>query len=346
MSVEAKNLAHGFKNENAPLPGKQIVPQNENQENSYHQDNDRSVNQRELEEQDIPEYIQMLEEHQAICEREGRYVEADLAKNRIIELKGQMEAGKKEEIMQRHFIEKQQIEEEHMSEFNEFNEFWDKKMAEFNEQAAAIEEQMMLRHQEEMRKFLEELEMSIPTKPRDSAEILNLRRIQQTLAKQKDYIEAHKIQQQCMKLERVEMEKWHNVREHKMRNQKIQLENKQTNELNAIRKRILTGQEEQRKARSLDLERLLHKYQNIRKDLNLRHQAELNQVTRSSKGSSTFGSTFRSQNSKMNMSNNSSMYKWNANPASASSKKRPLHENNSLNRSHQIHQTNEKRSKF
>lgn len=58
-----------------------------------------------------------------------------------------------------------------------------------------------------------------------------------------------------MKLERVEMEKWHNVREQKMRNQKIQLENKQTNELNAIRKRILTGQEEQRKARSLDLER-------------------------------------------------------------------------------------------
>ena len=87
-----------------------------------------------------------------------------------------------------------------MSEFNEFNEFWDKKMAEFNEQAAAIEEQMMIRHQEEMRKFLEELEMSIPTKPRDSAEILNLRKIQQTLAKQKDYIEAHKIQQQCMKL--------------------------------------------------------------------------------------------------------------------------------------------------
>ena len=51
------------------------------------------------------------------------------------------------------------------------------------------------------------------------------------------------------------MEKWQTVREQKMRNQKIQLENKQTNELNAIRKRILTGQEEQRKARSLDLER-------------------------------------------------------------------------------------------
>jgi len=32
-------------------------------------------------------------------------IEADLAKNRITELKSQMESGKKEEIMQRHFIE-------------------------------------------------------------------------------------------------------------------------------------------------------------------------------------------------------------------------------------------------
>jgi len=73
-----------------------------------------------------------------------------------------------------------------LAEFKEFNEFWDKKMEEFNEQARTIEEQMIYRHQEEMTKFIEELDMSIPTKPRDSAEILNLRKMQQILAKQKE----------------------------------------------------------------------------------------------------------------------------------------------------------------
>ena len=78
------------------------------------------------------------------------------------------------------------MEQEHLQEFAQFNEFWDSKMAEFNDQARAIEEQMIQRHHEEMGQFLEELEMSITTKPKDSAEILNLRKIQQTLAKQKE----------------------------------------------------------------------------------------------------------------------------------------------------------------
>lgn len=86
------------------------------------------------------------------------------------------------------YVQKQKVEEEQMNEFSEFNEFWDRKMQEFNEQAAAIEEQMIQRHQDEMRKFLEELEMSLPVKPKDSAELLNLRKIQQTLAKQKEQV--------------------------------------------------------------------------------------------------------------------------------------------------------------
>jgi len=232
-----------------------------------------------------------------------------------------------------------------LAEFKEFNEFWDKKMEEFNEQARTIEEQMIYRHQEEMTKFIEELDMSIPTKPRDSAEILNLRKLQQILAKQKDYIEAHKIQQQCMKLERQEVEKWATVREQKIRNQKAQLEKKQNNELNAIKKRIVTGQEEQRKARSLDLERLLHKYQNIRKELMLRQQSELNQITKSAKNVSTFGSTFRSQGSKVSVSNNSSMYKW-ASKQTESHKRNPLGEASNLNRTSQKQPLHDKKRNF
>ena len=47
------------------------------------------------------------------------------------------------------------------------------------------------------------------------------------------------------------------MRESKIRNQRQQLETKQANELQALRKRIITGQDEQRKARSIELERYL-----------------------------------------------------------------------------------------
>ena len=40
-----------------------------------------------------------------------------------------------------------------------------------------------------------------------------------------------------------------------MKHQRSQLQTRQDNELNALRKRIIAGQEEQRKARSIELQR-------------------------------------------------------------------------------------------
>lgn len=81
-----------------------------------------------------------------------------------------------------------QLEEAHVNEFNKFNEFWDKRMLEFNEQAQLIEEQMIQRHQEELEKFMEELENALPLKPKDSSELINLRKIEELLAKQEEYL--------------------------------------------------------------------------------------------------------------------------------------------------------------
>mmetsp|Transcript_25347 Transcript_25347/g.22386 ORF Transcript_25347/g.22386 Transcript_25347/m.22386 type:complete len:292 (+) Transcript_25347:23-898(+) len=252
-----------------------------------------ATNTKELTEDEIPDYIQTLEDHQKLCEKEGRYVEADMAKTKIEQMKLQLESIRKSALKERHIQEKLELEEAHVAEFNQFNEFWDKKMQEFNDQAQVIEEQMIQRHQEEMKKFLEELEMTISTRPRDSAELLNMRRIQENLAKQKEYIEAHKVQQKCYQLEKQEADKWQNNRESKMKHQRSQLQTRQDNELNALRKRIIAGQEEQRKARSIELQRLLQKYQNVKKELENQQQIELLRVTKNAKANG--GSLFKSQ---------------------------------------------------
>ena len=94
------------------------------------------------------------------------------------------------------------------------------------------------------------------------------------------------------------MEKWQKLKELKIRNQRQQLETKQANELHALTKRIITGQDEQRKARSVELERyiywklfiiawnrLLQKYQNIKKELEGRHQVDILRLDKAQKGS-------------------------------------------------------------
>ena len=87
-----------------------------------------------------------------------------------------------------------QLEQEHSDKFQDFNETWDQKMAEFNEQAQMLEQQAMWRHEQEMRALLSKADASIPSRPKDSSDLLNLRRIEQHLIRQNQYVEAHRIQ--------------------------------------------------------------------------------------------------------------------------------------------------------
>ena len=59
-------------------------------------------------------------------------------------------------------------------------------MGEFNSEAGSIEQEMIKRHQEELAKYEDDLNKSIPTKPKDSAELLNLRKIEESLARQQE----------------------------------------------------------------------------------------------------------------------------------------------------------------
>ena len=47
-----------------------------------------------------------------------------------------------------------------------------------------------------------------PIKFKESAQLLNLRKMEQELAKQENYMEAHQVQVKAQKLEKEEIEKW------------------------------------------------------------------------------------------------------------------------------------------
>lgn len=111
-----------------------------------------------------------------------------MAKKRVKELKEKDDFSRKNQIKSKHISEKMQLEDAHLNEFNQFNEFWDRKMQEFEEQAQIIEQQLLEKHQNELQRFAEELDKVIPVKPKDSAELLNTRKIQESLAKQQKFL--------------------------------------------------------------------------------------------------------------------------------------------------------------
>lgn len=73
----------------------------------------------------------ILYDHQKLCEKNGKYIEADLAKKKLTELRQELQRKTKDEMRSKHQGEKSEVEKAHLEEFNEFNQYWDKKMQEF-----------------------------------------------------------------------------------------------------------------------------------------------------------------------------------------------------------------------
>jgi hypothetical protein len=90
---------------------------------------------------------------------------------------------------------------------------------------------------------------------RETSEIINLRKMEEQLARQEDYVGAHKAQRQIAEIERKENEKWQVMRNSKIRNLFSQLQTKQEAELAVLRQKIIQGHEEQRKLRKTEEEK-------------------------------------------------------------------------------------------
>ncbi len=138
-----------------------------------------------IEDSAVQDFLEILEEHRKNCERQGKYVEAEIAKNRLDELKLHEENRRREAMRSRQIAERLGVEEAHMLEFQQFNLIWDKKMAEYEAHSEELVEAMKERHAAELRDYQRKL-LGKEIRPKFSKDLLNLRKIQETLAKQKE----------------------------------------------------------------------------------------------------------------------------------------------------------------
>ena len=115
---------------------------------------------------------------------------------------------------------------------------------------------MKERHAKQLGDFQEKI-LGRQQKPKFSTELLNYRKIEERLAKLKQYNDAHKIKAKADRLEEVESERWATRRRKEMNRQEIQFKNTKLHELAALQKRIQAGGEGQKKQRHVSLERLV-----------------------------------------------------------------------------------------
>jgi len=216
----------------------------------------------------VQNFLEVLERHRIQCEQQGKYDEADLAKRRLEQLRAQEENRRKEEMMSEQLSERLGVEEAHMKELQEFNQIWDARVAEYEAHAANLQSTLAERHKQERSSFLEKAQDDLqPRKPRWSRELLNIRKIQETQAKMKDYKSAASTKELGDRMADQEKAAWEAKRYARLQGLDKQFCTKQKLEMGGLVKRIQSGREEQKQARKTELERLLQRYHNVKTQL-------------------------------------------------------------------------------
>ena len=168
-----------------------------------------------------------------------------------------------------------QVEEAQKAQFLEFSEAWDNYMAQYEETAfkslERLKEKQILELQEFQAKALKEAKLKV----KNSRELLELRKKQQALAKQKLYDEADIIKRKADKLE-----EWENAKNEAtigeiVEKKEAKFRQQQQLAVSAMLKRIQRDRNEQLKHREQDSERLIQRNKNVRNDLLARQSVEL-----------------------------------------------------------------------
>jgi len=208
-----------------------------------------------------------MEELRQNCEREGRYVEAEMAKNRINELKEQEFRRATEELIFMHEQQRTECEQAHIKQYQDFNAHWDNELNQAQQddqnEILAMEE----RHTQDLEQNRQHLESTLPAKYKQSTELLNLRRIQQEDARQKKYQDAHQVQVRAQELEEKEREQYMIDVHKKILASEANMMARQANEMAALKKKLEAKMNERLKIREVEHNKILQRYQNVKKEI-------------------------------------------------------------------------------
>ena len=129
-----------------------------------------------------------MEEHQLDCEQSGNFIEAELARQRVIQLKKIKEKKDYKNARIRQTKEKDDLLSKQREELKEFNKKMDYQYAELMSKFDQMKKDLEMKHEGELQDFIENFENNYPTEPKISNELANARKQLEYYVKQKEYI--------------------------------------------------------------------------------------------------------------------------------------------------------------
>ena len=223
------------------------------------------------------EILQLLEELDMIRQEsveEGRYLDADNAKNKMKQVNQILDKKRKRSMKTKHNLEKNKLDEDFENEMQSFSAFWDEKIMKYQEECRQLEKMLLTKNQEELEDYNQSLNKTIPLKFKPSPKMLEMHATLNQLLKNQEYRDAHYLQQKICVLERREEEKYFYERDRKIEHLPESMKQRHNQEYNTLKKKIILGLEELEINRKKEYEKLLLKFNNIKKNIENQHNME------------------------------------------------------------------------
>lgn len=191
-----------------------------------------------------------------------------MAKHKVDELKSICKKVEKEKALNTHLREKVDVEEAYLNEFNDFQLRWEKKLEKFEEKVETSRNDMLENQKTQLQDAFNMIEKKYATASKEvNNKVLNLQKIEQSLAQQKRYIEAQRAR-----------EEWRKEQENLAIEQKMEVDKKKNEIISEYERRnkkevdeFVTKINEMRinleNERKKELDRLISKYDKIKKQL-------------------------------------------------------------------------------
>lgn len=239
-----------------------------------------------MDEDELIKTIDQVEEVRLDAVKEGRFLDADNAKKMLKLMRETLEKTKKKEIKTKHLVQRQKLDEDFQKEVDQFTEHWNQKIMTYQEECQSLEAEHIQANRKNLEDYREELEQTIPLKPKDSTKLLDLKAKIEQLVRVQEYKDAHYIQQKAHELEKAELDKYTLERQKKIDNLMDQRVLTHQNEYNSLRKRVLNGLDELELQRKNEYDRLFLKFNNLRKNIENQQSMQSYMVEKSMKAMS------------------------------------------------------------
>jgi hypothetical protein len=216
--------------------------------------------------------LRELETQRDSLEDQGRYLEAEAVHQRLVELKINEETRRRDTARAENMMRLLGVDEKHLTDVQEFNGKWDDKIREFERESDTLMRQLKEKHETtlqalrvEIEKFLlrESLERTFPP----SKTLIELRRAEKALARQREYKQANSVKVTADELEEQEhIERQTRGREHVLLKEE-RLKEKHRQELTVLNQKIASTRSVLQEQRKQEFALLLQRYQNMKADI-------------------------------------------------------------------------------